>query len=313
MTTRFQPTTILSQPAASRLTARIACLGFMLLSCQALQAQTLVSYDTFTATTINPERWYGEEGKQYGGSRVEAHRSVVNGQLRIEAKGYADKYSNTGTSTVRNAVVMPKSSLVTAMRATVTMRSYAVGSCAGNATASAVRARLFGFFFNAGDGGTGGQYNDVYAGIQLTRASNSADGADVFRVVSFVGICTDDSCIGSSTLASQDMGTTTLNTPVALQVAWDAAGNRFSFQRDAETVVNLPYTVADTSTPSYDGKRLEISNQIAHCTASRVAVTGTADFDNVRTNALTALTANAARKSSLADDAKFDESIGRVD
>lgn len=310
MTTRTRPMQAPHHISVRRYGTQALLASAALLTLPSLHAQTLVSYDTFSATNINPERWYGEEGKQYGGSRVEAHRSVVNSQLRIEAKGYSDKYGNTGTSTTRNSVVMPKSSLVTAMRATVTMRSHFVGSCAANTSPGAVRARLFGFFFNAGDTGTDGQYNDVYAGIQLSRASNTQDGANVFRVVAFVGICTDDSCINSSTLTSQDMGTTTLNTPVALQLAWDAANDRFTFQRDAETPVNLPYTVSDASTPSYDGKRMEISNQIPHCSATRVSATGAADFDNVRTNSLSAQIQSGRHETAAG---VFDESIGRID
>lgn len=281
---------------------------------QAVQAQTLVSYDTFTAATINPARWFGEEGKQYGGTRTETHRSVVAGQLRIEAKGFSDQFSNVGASTTRNALVFSKSSQINAMRATVTMRSSTITGCAANTTASAARARLFGFFFNAGYEVPGSQYNDVYAGIQLSRASNSVDADGVFRVVAFSGICTDDSCIGSNTLASQDMGTVTTGTAIALQVYWDAANNRFTYQRDAETPINLAYTVADTLAPSYPGKRMEISNQIAHCTASRPSVNAMADFDNVRTNALAATRIRPPE--SLVQQVPapvFDEAIGRVD
>lgn len=249
-------------------------------------AATLVNYDDFTASYIHPVRWYGEEGKQYGGIRVEAQRVILGGQLRIQAKGWGDNYSNVNSSTVRNAMILQKSSAVTALGATVTARTVATSTCAANATPTVMRARLFGFFFNAGTPQPGNNYNDVFAGIQLYRASNSTDGANVLRVSAFIGQCTDDSCIGSTTLASQDMGTTTVGTPVPLQMVWEPANNRFVFQRDALSPINLAYTVSDAEPAAFPVKRLEISNQIAHCTATRTAATGVADFDNVQTNSL---------------------------
>jgi len=275
----------------------------------------LVAYDDFTLTYIAPARWYGEEGKQYGGIRTENQRLIVNGQLRIQAKGWSDNYSNTGTSTARNSMVIQKSSAVTAMRATVTPRTVSSGLCAGNTTPTVTRGRLFGFFFNAGQPIPGSSYNDVFAGIQVYRASNSTDDTGVLRVSSFVGQCTDDSCIGSTILNSADMGTTNIGTAIALQLTWDPANNRFTFQRDSQTAVNLAYTVSDAELASFPVKRLEVNNQIAHCTAARPAANGIFDFDSVQTNALTGqaivpLSATAAR-SAVAPH--VDDVVGRVD
>lgn len=257
----------------------------------ATASAALVTYDDFGVTYIQPSKWYGEEGKQYGGIRVEAQRAIVDGQLRIQAKAYSDNYSNLGTSTTRNSVVFMKSEGITDIRASVTVRSIVAQACAGNTTPSIGRARLFGFFFNAGTPIPGSNYNDIYAGIQIYRASNSTDASGVLRLSGFIGQCTDDNCIGSNILASTDMGavTTSLNTANALQVTWDSANNRFLFQRNSETAIPLTYTVADTNPASFPVKRLEISNQVAHCSASRPAVSMTADFDSVQTNSLTGL------------------------
>ncbi len=277
-------------------------------------AAALVSYDDFTQTYINPNRWYGEEGKQYGGTRAEAQRLIVGGQLRIQAKGWGDNFSNTSFSTVRNSVVITKSSAVTDLRATLTARTVAASACAANTTPSIMRARLFGFFFNAGQPIPGSNYNDIFAGIQIYRASNSTDGAGVLRVSSFVGQCTDDACIASTILASADMGATTVGTPIALQMSWDPANNRFNFQRDSETVVPLAYTVADTQPAAFPVKRLEVSDQIAHCSATRTFTNGIVDFDNVQTNSLAGLTVQALKPVSMSTAAPaVDPIVGRVD
>lgn len=291
----------------------MALAGAVAMAAAGTAHAALVAYDSFTNTYINPNKWYGEEGKQYGGTRVEARRAIVEGQLRIEAKGYSDDTANAGTSTTRNAVVFTNSSNITAIRSTVTMRSVTASACAANSTPTLARARLFGFFFNAGTPTPGSNFNDVFAGIQLYRASNSADGAGVVRVSAFVGICTDDSCIGSTVLASQDMGTSTLNTATDLQVTWDPTNNRFSFQRDAQAVVNLAYTVADGQPASFPAKRMEISNQVARCTASRPVGNAAADFDNVKIETSVALAGTPlVAPRDLESSASFDPVVGRA-
>ena len=298
-------------PLARRLALAATCAC---LAGPGAASAALVTYDDFSLTYIAPARWYGEEGKQYGGIREENQRLIVNGQLRIQAQGWSDNYSDTGSSTVRNSMIIQKSSAVTALRATLTPRTVYNGSCAANTTPTVTRGRLFGFFFNAGQPIPGSNYNDVFAGIQAYRASNSTDAAGVLRVSGFVGQCSDDACISSVILGSTDMGTTSVGTPIALQVTWDAANNRFTFQRDSQTAVNIGYTVSDAQPASFPVKRLEVNNQIAHCTAVRPAANGVFDFDNVQTNALTGqaiqrLGSFAAPVSSP----DTDDVVGRVD
>lgn len=299
-------------PAPSRSAAALAfCLAA--LCAPATQAQSLILYDDFASGIIGPTRWYGEEGKQYGGSRAEARRAIVSGQLRIEAKGYADKFADTGISTTRNSVVFSNSAAITTIRSTVTMRGYNMTNCPANTSTSAARARLFGFFFNAGEPIPGSNYNDVMAGIQLYRLRSSTDASDVLRVSAFVARCADDSCIASTTLASQELGTATMNTPIALQVGWEPASNRFAFQRASDTVVYLNYGVPDSQPASFPTKRLEVSNQVAQCTTTRGAVTAQADFDNVMTNiqpSAARLTAPAA--AATATTAEVDPLVGQV-
>lgn len=126
-------------------------------------------------------------------------------------------------------MLFTNSAAVTGKRATVTMRSFTLNNCAANTSASSgVRARLFGFFINAGTPIIGSFMNDVFAGIQIGRTSTTTDGASLFRVTAFIGMCTDDSCIGSRTVASNDVLLKVgLNTPVDMSVAWDGANNAF--------------------------------------------------------------------------------------
>jgi hypothetical protein len=219
---------------------------------------------------------------------MESKRAVVTGQLALESKAYSDQYGNTGVASARNSVILVKSAAVTDLRATFTMASATVLGCTANTSPARATGRLFGFFFNAGYPTPGSEYNDVYAGIQVYRLSNSADAAGVLRVSAYIGVCTDDSCIGSTTVSSVDLGTTTLNTPIALQVSWDKANHRFTYQRDAQTAVTLPYSLSDSMPAQYAAKRIEVSNQMPSCSAAHAYAYSRATVDNVMTNALPA-------------------------
>ena len=274
---------VLRSPARALLATAVtvAALGATTLPAR---AQGLVVYDNF-ATGLAPSRWIGTEARQFGAIPAEVSRGVVSGQLRLQDKIFGDNASDVGTSTGRNGVQFARNGLnITTMRATVTMRSIGAGTCPANPTPGANRARLFGFFFNAGTPQPFNNYNDVYAGIQLQRLSNSSDAAGVLHVIGFVGICTDDSCINTTTLSTLDLGLAAVGTPVALQVGWNKASHLFSFQKDLEAAQTIPYTYDDAQAPAFPGKRIEVYNVAPHCTASRVPVNTTADFDGVMTN-----------------------------
>lgn len=241
-------------------------------------------YDDFSATILNPAKWAGEEVSLYGATLVEARRAILSGVVRIEAKGYSDKFSNTGTGRVSNRLLLGTSETVTDLKATVTPRTALFTTCAGNTSAGEVQMGLRGGFFNAGQAPSAGRYNDVWAAIEIYRQSNSSDASGVFRVSGNVFQCTDSECFSSRSLGSVDLGTTTLNTATDLHVTWNQSGHNFAFQKDAEGVQSVVYTVSDTN-PARDGeKRLDVTDDIANCTATRVYSYGGADFDNVYTN-----------------------------
>ena len=272
---------------AARNQARLAAtFATCLAAWPMVHAQSLVIYDDFAGSLIAPNKWYGDEGRQYAGTRTEQARSVVNGQAHMELRTWGDITSDLGFSSSRNALVAVKSVNINTLQATITMRAEATYPCSTNtAQTSQARARLFGFYFNAADPSPGSNFNDVFAGMQVYRASNSTDPVGTMRVSAFIGICTDDACIGTSSLGSLDLGTVALNSPTSLRTIWDPANNRFSFQRDSASPVFLTYTVSDKQAASFPAKRIEITNVVPHCTSpTRPSVFTSADFDNVYTN-----------------------------
>lgn len=243
--------------------------------------------DTFDNGYISPTRWVGESNTAIRGSHVELQRSIINGQLRMRSKGFADNDSNTGATTVRNALVMkPNGQPINGMQAQVSVSVAVATGCEANETPSITRTRLFGYYFNVGSGRPDTNYNDVFAGVQIYRTSDSIDPPDLLRVSGFIGQCLNDDCTQTKALASQAMGTVLRGQAIELSADWYQPGHRFSFGRRLQGAqdwdnYSVNYIVDDQTMSSLPVKRLEISNQVAHCTIPVGAVGhSAADFDN---------------------------------
>jgi len=263
----------------------LAASVFVALAAALPAAHALTLYDDFSGGAIGPSKWYASESTSGGGILVEGRRAVGAGALRMEVKGYSDRFSNTGTGRASNRVMFQNASAITEMKATITPRIESFVTCAGNTSAGAVRYRLLGFFFNAGEGNAGSEYNDVAAGIQIYRLSNSVDAAGVFQVSGFVMQCSDNDCINTTSIGTPvSLGTTTLNTATDLHMTWDKANHQFIFQKNADAAQMVVYTQADTRAPAYNQKRMEVIGDMANCTATRASSYSGADFDNVYTN-----------------------------
>jgi hypothetical protein len=276
----------MSQRLTSPRLAALATAAGLALAVAAPSARALTLYDDFSGTAISANKWSGEEHTQYGASIAESRRALSTGSVRIEARGYGDKASNAGTGRVRNQLTFDNSAVVSEIKATVTPRTVSFYNCPANTSASQVRFRLIGGFFNAGTPDAGSYYNDVFAAIQIYRLSNSTDATGVMKVSGVVFQCTDNSCINSTTLGSVDLTGTgaAVNTPTDLHVTWDKTNHQFIFQKDADAPQNVTYTVSDGQRATYYGKRMETTSDIANCTALRANAYGGADFDNVYTN-----------------------------
>lgn len=236
-------------------------------------AEHLVLYDNFQTSRINPNKWYGSE---FGGAVREAFRGLAgdplvpgNRRLRLENRSYGDTTSDTGARFGGFRLNFFNPSAVTAIQAIVEVKSFQATRCStpGSAVTRA-RALLAGYFFNTGTPTPGSGVNDVWAGIMIQRRSDSTDPSNTLRVISAVALCTDASCLTSTTLDSTDLGPVTKGQRVKLRIEWDQANHRFIFQKDAEPEVFSPYAVSDTAPPGLNNKRLDVAHWVANCTAT---------------------------------------------
>jgi hypothetical protein len=121
--------------------------------------------------------------------------------------------------------------------------------------------------------------------IRWSRRVDSTDGTDIFRVQATAFRCSDATCDTSTSLATLELGLVLLNTPTVLSMVWDAANDKFIFQKDADAPQELAYVWTDTASPSLPNKRLDVINSVPNCTgAPRPLAFNSARFDDVFLN-----------------------------
>lgn len=257
-------------------------------------------YDNFNASPLlNPLKWFGG-GNTSARANLENIRSIVShptlgNRLRLYSRGFGDKRLNSGARLGSNNLNFSNPGAITAIKASVWPMSATVQGCTGSSDLGQVRTRLAGSFFNTRMSISGDATNDVFAGIQLQRVSNSTDAPNVFRVVYFVSICRDSGCFNLTDLKRAEIGTSvSLGQKVILSLNWDKAKKSFIFGRDAQSTV-YKYTVSDTSVPGVDFKVLQSSHYAVNCVRA-IPPTAAMDayLDDIYTNLLPASSATNA-------------------
>ncbi len=261
----------------------VLLIGVALVPAHALES--LVLYDNFNAPVINRNKWLGNEGLG-----AEATRLIQGTALRMTYRAYGPTSSNSGLTGSSNRLRFINPATVTAIRATVNVKSVQLVTCPLNPEPLRVRARLQGTFFNAGTPGPpSDSTNDVVGSIRLQRRGDSADPAGILRVFGGVFRCDDAPCNASTDLFLQDLGTVALGTSATISVQWDQPNHQFIFGFGA-TVVTAPYTVSDTSSTANPNKRLDVQVAVPSCTAlPRPTGFIDASFDDVFVNASAAI------------------------
>ncbi len=247
--------------------------------------ESLVLYDNFDKSLINPDKWFGSEGP-FGG---EATRLLQGGRLRMTYRAYGNTTTNVGQTLNGNRLHFVNPAAVTAIKATVIVKGVALTGCSLNPAPTDVRARLIGFFFNTGTPTPGSSTNDVIARIIIFRRSNSTDPPGVLKVQAFVGTCDNPACSSATNFSSLDFGTVATDVSTTVSVQWDRDNHQFIFTRDA-TAIAAPYTVSDSAPPGTPNKLLDSGVFVPNCTAAPLP-TGFVDasFDDVFVNVSAAI------------------------
>lgn len=254
----------------------LALAALSLSAAGALAAEPYATYDNFNTSTLSSNRW----------NQIELDRTIRNGQLVLRQRSIGNQVSNVGTLDTNHSMSLDEPWRISQIKADITVSAWDATACASNTTPSEARARLIGSYFNTGAVTPGSQVNDVLAQVRIYRRTNSALPAGTLNVDALVIACTSADCASSTVIGSvQDLGTTTVGTAVKAQIDWDQANKKFIFTRDAATVVEVPYTLSDTTGPSSPFKSLQTRTSLAHCfSGERTTADIEAKFDNVAVN-----------------------------
>ncbi len=134
--------------------------------------ESLVLYDDFNATQIDPDKWFGGEfGPKLRGADKEAIRQIQDNRLRLVYRSYGQTDSDSGRPRNEFLLTFPNSAAVTAIKATVQVTDAVATSCPGNPETTIAWAKLGGVFFSTAP--------STPMAFAFARAKESSSFADI--------------------------------------------------------------------------------------------------------------------------------------
>ncbi|MCU0968429.1 MAG: hypothetical protein MUF03_06315 [Rubrivivax sp.] len=244
--------------------------------CATHAQETYVTFDNFDASPISRTKYFD----------AERTRTLSNGALQLRMREYGPLGSSVGRVSTNWGEDLPRPSDITQLEATITVTAASVSGCGANPETSRVRARLIGTFFNVGRPTSGSFVGDVLAQVFVYR--DAGDPANSLRVGASALVCTTSDCNGPTRSIGdfQELGTTTVGTPVTLRLEWDKAGNRIVFGRGSQTKSVSYGSLFETTHPGRPYKGIVLRTDLENCTGT-TPTTGdiSALVDNIRVNA----------------------------
>ena len=233
-------------------------------------------YDNFSATNINPLRWYTNYscGAQ---TTLECIRQIQNGSLHLRARAYGDRTSNAGTE-YGPAEFALVDSAATDVAVELTILHLDMSPCATSPGAGTFgQTILYGNFFNDGSGTTSG---DTTALLVLDRVSGDPPNVvHASATVQYQGVYLDWITIGSLNIGER----------VRIELKWDKSNHQFlaSLYRptyNTTAQIALPYPSSDSAPAAFPEKAIGVRAFPQNCTGVPTFVDIEAAFDRVFVN-----------------------------
>jgi hypothetical protein len=247
----------------------------------------LVLYDNFNSQRIDPAKWDG--GFQDPESR-DAVRELTAGQdqdndrrLHLKETTYSAITDDNGASGSIFGLGFPVPSAITEASFSVFVKDAKTVGCGSNPSGAVdIGPEFRGRFFNT-ESSPATQLGDVEGGIGAYRTPSDVGSA--IQVTFHYERCDDDFCSTRTPLGFGVVGYIQPGTTNTFHIKWDRANHRFIYQLNNGPLVVSPYTVSDSSPPSFAFRAIDIARQVAHCTTTpRPFASIDAYFDNVRIN-----------------------------
>ncbi len=257
-----------------RLVVTLILAGVLLLDVSARAQDDWVLYDDFNDRFLDIDKWSTSERRDGGVMILETSREIHGGRLKLKNRAFGNTASPfTGLRAGDTNLIFGAGEVFTGMETSVKVKEIQVTGCPdSNPTPSSSRARMLGFFFNAGNITTPpqqpGRLNDVLVQIRIQRASDSQEKPQVLDVWADVLRCTDQNCYYASYDGGQPelLGQVLLGQWAKISVEWDVENDQFKVKLNKEPTINIPYgqgwSVYPVSSP-YNA--LGVSNRLASC------------------------------------------------
>ncbi len=229
---------------------------------------TLILYDNFNSSVINPDKWDGYESNNNCGVTREAVREIESNALRMSVHGYGiicteGSCQASGGDRLR----IKNGSGIIAIKANITVTTALCTKPDTTSTPSKIRAGIGGRWFNSSKSTSGDATGDIGVDIRLERQSGM--GSKDLNVIGVIYKCMDSGCNNSSSPVNPStviVGTAKVGKKVSLSVTWNKAKKRFIFQQDKNSPVYLSYTgISDSHLPGTDNKRLTVDVNVPNC------------------------------------------------
>ncbi len=292
-----------------KMIAAFVILLLVLVSSSAKAQGPLVLYDDFNSAFMDIEKWTSSESRGVGVILLETVRELHGNRLHLAARAFGNTVQNSnpplspqplGTRPGDVNSVFGVTEVFQSMKVYVKVsQAQATGCPDFNATPTAARARLIGFYFNATNPNatSGNRIGDVLAQIRIQRASNSAAKSQILEVWADVVRCTDSGCSTSSNdgLSPVQLGKIDLGQWATIQIDWDGARYfHASLNKEPAKVFDIQDATISNPPPNTNPKwsvypvsspwnALGMSNRLAaNCPADERAMGYVAsEFDNL--------------------------------
>ena len=194
-----------------------------------------VLYDNFNSAFMDIEKWTSSDSRGGGVVLLETVRELHGNRLLLAARAYGntvpisdppEEPPSMGTRPGDVNAGFGLTQVFQSLKVSVKVNQAQATGCPDfNATPSAARARLLGFYFNATNPSatSGNRIGDVLAQVRIIRSSDSTNKPQILEVWVDVARCTDTTC-GNATndgLLPVQLGNINLGQWATIQIDWD--------------------------------------------------------------------------------------------
>ncbi len=235
-------------------------------------------YDNFDGKWLDPEKWL-PTNPQCWGNVLECVREISNNKLRLVARNFGARNSDSGIQYSESEVYFIKPNLINSITADVTANFSGTACLTNNTDYTHTQVQLGGTYFNTGSGNLTDDIG-VWLIDWIDSTKPTTQLISVYWGYLWPGTATD------TFLATYPVGT-----ELTATLKWDKANHQFIAttkvkgqpDQTAERIV-IPYPYPDTTPPASPVKTLLASQHTLNCTSAPTYGQVEATFENVIVN-----------------------------